>query len=1177
MKTLKLFTTILALLLAAASGFAASTFTVTNSGNVFTITRNDNTGSETVFYRTVSLSALAGQHYTAVNDSYTFTAGESSKTVTVTEGTPGTSNYRYQNGSARSYRFEVLDQGGFLLASIDRSITTGNDVSSSGVYSEKSATIQSGEFTVTDKGYNQTGCPYTISSTSYYNSTIKNYLYLTGAELRMTLSFQAKEVSDGYQYLQILVDNTTGYDSENDADKGNPGTPSLSRYMAGFEINTGSKDDTYRSYSFPVTSVANNAGATNPWGHGTSYPLSSQKFNTDCRATDGKLILPTNFSTLVVRFDASGSDSDNWMVKNLVAKITAVDGKAPTVLTRNVAPGRHSKGNTIYVSVGFNEIVNITGGTRKLSSNWGDLVYEAGSGTNVLTFKGTIPADATSSLNITGLTGTIADLAGNSISASAINANGLCSLTESFAFTITYDLDGGSVASANPDTYTWETATFTLRKPSKIGYVFAGWTGSNGGSPETTVTIAKGTHCHLSYTANWTQVWTGSGTELDPYVITTVEGMKLLSSSVNSGSNWYGSYFQLGSDISLSHTTDWDDTSSTEHNFTPIGEYHKPFQGTFDGNGYTISGIRIYMTSSYYVGLFGNLDGGTVMRVKLADARYSGNNNVGGIVGYSVGSSSILNCIATNVSITSKDYFGGVILGYNSGFSTITQNYYRNCSRTKGETTKTTDIGIGTSSSHGDTSGARSVHTLTLPANVTASGESVEISSTTYYASNTTVTLAYSGEIPAGSSASYTASTGSITGNTFTMPAADITVTVAVFKDDYITHWQAGTNHNGTSEAKAYVISTPEGLQLLSSEVLTGQTFEGVYFRLGNDIDMSGVANFTPIGIDGTYRFRGYFYGNHMTISNLTVNVGENNYAGLFGYASYGKIHSITLDCANITGGDYVGGIVGNSASCTVDYCTVTRSVITATSKVNVPKLGVIGGCFETSNSSFNDNKYHSTLVYAPNATGNHFHQEGDAFNIGYGYKYINIGHDSNGNASLDATQLFLPEDDVLRAKILEAYNNPSAHTAHGGSAPDVSAALAPNITSTEGTIFGEDKFVTTYYHSSVDYQLSEGAKAYTASKDGSSIVFHLVGQDGRIIPRNTAVIIVSDTAEFSLSTLTSTDVTAHPGNILLGTDTSLSKPVGTVYVLNKSGYNLGFYKFTGYSIPAHKAYYVVE
>ena len=71
-------------------------------------------------------------------------------------------------------------------------------------------------------------------------------------------------------------------------------------------------------------------------------------------------------------------------------------------------------------------------------------------------------------------------------------------------YTITYDLDGGTVATANPTTYTVETATFTLNNPTKAGYDFAGWTGSNGTTPQTTVTIAKGSTGNKSYKANWT-------------------------------------------------------------------------------------------------------------------------------------------------------------------------------------------------------------------------------------------------------------------------------------------------------------------------------------------------------------------------------------------------------------------------------------------------------------------------------------------------------------------------------------------------------------------------------------------------------------------------------------------------------------------------------------------------
>ena len=71
-------------------------------------------------------------------------------------------------------------------------------------------------------------------------------------------------------------------------------------------------------------------------------------------------------------------------------------------------------------------------------------------------------------------------------------------------YNITYDLAGGAVASANPANYNVETATFTLVNPTRANYTFLGWTGSNGNTPQTTVTIAKGSMGNKTYTANWT-------------------------------------------------------------------------------------------------------------------------------------------------------------------------------------------------------------------------------------------------------------------------------------------------------------------------------------------------------------------------------------------------------------------------------------------------------------------------------------------------------------------------------------------------------------------------------------------------------------------------------------------------------------------------------------------------
>ena len=116
---------VLMVALASASAAWASSFKVENTDNVFTITRLSNTSAtETVNYRTVSLSALAGIHFTAKSGTLQFDADHNERTITVTEANGTISfRYRYQNGTTRSYRFEVLDVNGFQLAYKDRSIT----------------------------------------------------------------------------------------------------------------------------------------------------------------------------------------------------------------------------------------------------------------------------------------------------------------------------------------------------------------------------------------------------------------------------------------------------------------------------------------------------------------------------------------------------------------------------------------------------------------------------------------------------------------------------------------------------------------------------------------------------------------------------------------------------------------------------------------------------------------------------------------------------------------------------------------------------------------------------------------------------------------------------------------------------------------------------------------------
>lgn len=74
------------------------------------------------------------------------------------------------------------------------------------------------------------------------------------------------------------------------------------------------------------------------------------------------------------------------------------------------------------------------------------------------------------------------------------------------SYTISYDLNGGSVVTPNPESYDITSASITLNNPIRTGYTFVGWTGSNGDVPQIDVTIEHGSTENKSYKANFTLI-----------------------------------------------------------------------------------------------------------------------------------------------------------------------------------------------------------------------------------------------------------------------------------------------------------------------------------------------------------------------------------------------------------------------------------------------------------------------------------------------------------------------------------------------------------------------------------------------------------------------------------------------------------------------------------------------
>ena len=122
-------------------------------------------------------------------------------------------------------------------------------------------------------------------------------------------------------------------------------------------------------------------------------------------------------------------------------------------------------------------------------------------------------------------------------------------------------------------------------------------------------------------------------------------------------------------------------------------------------------------------------------------------------------------------------------------------------------------------------------------------------------------------------------------------------------------------------------IRSVSDLVLLSNEVSIGKNYAGQTVTLMQDLDLSGVDNFQPIGLSSVLSFKGCFDGNHKTISNLKINATQQN-VGLFGYLGRNSnVKDLTLDNCTITSTQSrVGGIAGYTDG-NISGCTVSGSI----------------------------------------------------------------------------------------------------------------------------------------------------------------------------------------------------------------------------------------------------------
>ena len=143
--------------------------------------------------------------------------------------------------------------------------------------------------------------------------------------------------------------------------------------------------------------------------------------------------------------------------------------------------------------------------------------------------------------------------------------------------------------------------------------------------------------------ANFTS---GNGTVASPYLVCNQAQL----AQIGSNATYLSQNFILGADLDFHGLS-----------FAMIGSASNPFQGTFSGNGYTLSSINLPMGGSY-VSIFPHTRNATVQNLLINGVTISGfvGSPIGGLVGLAE-SSTITGIRIQNLNMNAPDHSGGLV------------------------------------------------------------------------------------------------------------------------------------------------------------------------------------------------------------------------------------------------------------------------------------------------------------------------------------------------------------------------------------------------------------------------------------------------------------------------------------------------------------------------------------
>ena len=171
---------------------------------------------------------------------------------------------------------------------------------------------------------------------------------------------------------------------------------------------------------------------------------------------------------------------------------------------------------------------------------------------------------------------------------------------------------------------------------------------------------------------------TGNGTEAEPFILKTAEHLAWFRDYVNVGKT--SACAKIADDVeeidmsTVCHKADAE-KQVAELSWTPIGNYSKQYQGTFDGNGKTIRNLFISSTSNE-IGFFGYAADCRIKNITFDNAKVKGNDNssTGILAGYAS------SCVIENIKTTGNcsvegNYETGGIAGRANGNISNSENH----------------------------------------------------------------------------------------------------------------------------------------------------------------------------------------------------------------------------------------------------------------------------------------------------------------------------------------------------------------------------------------------------------------------------------------------------------------------------------------------------------------------